>query len=369
MKKNTLWRVVTLILTSFFLLANDFEEKFTNIESMHFDTIDSLFPGDIKCLPQPVYGHRHDGRPGREINISFEGGKIYNKAQIQVEVNGLAEITKLTPPDSGFSSYTLLLPENVGVEKEASVILTLIQGNKRLNKTVIVPPMRHWDLYLYNHAHVDIGYTNTHKNVEILHKTNIIEGIKLAKATKDYPEGSRYRWNPEVTWPLERLWHSMPGERENVLNAIREGQLCVDANYLNLNTSACSDEEMFHAFRFSREMQKLTGKPMDVFQQIDIPGISWGLVPVLAHEGVRYIMSWPNRSRAGNAHEGIDNHPFWWVGPDGKSKVLFMQPDGYANSGSMTKGRETGRPWFGQRDVTKVPVVIKTGSANVDFTE
>jgi alpha-mannosidase len=33
----------------------------------------------------------------------------------------------------------------------------------------------------------------------------------------------------------------------------------------------------------------------------------------------------------------------------------------------MTKGGATGRPWFGQRDPDKVPAVIKTGSADVNF--
>ena len=48
--------------------------------------------------------------------------------------------------------------------------------------------MRHWNVYLYNHAHVDIGYTNTHKNVEQLHKNNIIEGIKLGRRDEE-PSG------------------------------------------------------------------------------------------------------------------------------------------------------------------------------------
>ncbi|MBK6284732.1 MAG: glycosyl hydrolase [Draconibacterium sp.] len=328
----------------------------------------SSFPNDMNCLSQPVYRYRKDGRPGREIKITFVGGEVSGNAQIEVAFNKQTEITNLNFQADGDSVCNVLLPANIGVENEAKVTLTLIQDNRKLKKTVMVPPMRHWNVYLYNHSHVDIGYTNTQKNVEILHKTNIIEGIKLAKATKGYPEGSRYRWNPEVTWPLERLWQSMPDERENVLQAIRDGQLCVDASYLNLNTSVCSDEELFHAFKFSRKMQKLTGKPMDVFQQMDIPGMSWGLVPVLAQEGVRYIMSWPNKTRSGHTHEGISQLPFWWVGPDGKSKVLFLQPDGYANSGSMTKGATTGRPWFGQRDLSKIPAVIKTGNANVNFT-
>ena len=131
----------------------------------------------------------------------------------------------------------------------------------------------------------DIGYTNTHKNVERLHKNNIIEGIKLAEKTKDFLSGARFVWNPEVSWPLERLWESNPEKREGLIDAIKKGQLSIDASFLNLNTSICSDEELFHVFKFTRNIQKMSGGPSDVFQQFDIPGISWGLILVMAQEG------------------------------------------------------------------------------------
>jgi len=329
---------------------------------------DLPFPGDMKCVPQPVYRHRADGKPGREITINFKAAGLFGKAQVEVKVDGWTETTELPPVAGGAASCRVLLPADVGVKRESQVAITLRRGTRELKKTVNVPGMRHWMVFIYPHSHVDIGYTAPQKIIEFIHKRNIEEGIKLAEATKDYPLGSRYRWNPEITWPVERLWQTQPEQRPRVLQAIRDGQLCVDASYLNLNTSVCSDEELFHAFRFSRELQKLTGVPMDTFQQMDVPGFSWGLVPVMAQEGVRYIMAWPNTDRAGNAHNGIDHRPFWWVGPDGKSKVLFLQPGGYGNSGSMGKGGSTGRPWFGQRDADKIPAVIKTCNANVDFT-
>lgn len=193
--------------------------------------------------------------------------------------------------------------------------------------------------------------------------------MKLGNETKDHVDGARFVWNPEVSWPVERLWHDQPEVRDELVSALKDGRIALDASYLNLNTSICLDEELFHVFKFSREMQRLSGQPMDVFQQFDIPGITWGLIPVMAQEGVKYIISWPNSDRAGNAHLDLDGKPFWWVGPDGESKVLFLQPGQYANSGSMTKGGETGRPWFGQRDQKKVPLRIQTGKANVDFTD
>jgi alpha-mannosidase len=327
------------------------------------------FPNDMECVPQPVYRFRADGKPGREIVLNLKGAKIPSKAQVEIAADGHTETVKLPPGVGGTSSCRVLLPDNVAMTSEAQVTLTLRQGARNLTKTVTVPPMRHWTVYLYPHSHVDIGYSAPQRIVEFIHKRNIMEGIKLAQATKDYPEGARYRWNPEVTWPLERLWQTMPEEREHVLKAIRDGQLCVDASYLNLNTTVCCDEELFQMFRFSREMQRLTGVPMDTFQQMDVPGMTWGIVPVMAQEGVRYILAWPNSIRAGNTHSGIDQHPFWWIGPDGKSKVLFLQPGSYCNSGSGGKGGATGRPWMGQHDTDKIPAVIKTGSANVDFTD
>lgn len=325
---------------------------------------------DVNNTPQSVYRFRSDGKPGREVILSLKDSTLFaGPVTVDVKVASKTETTKFDIKEGGQSTLSILLPDQVGVSADASVLLTVRHNGKTTKQTVQVPAVRHWNIYMYNHAHVDIGYTNTHENVELLHKNNILEGIKLADATKGYPAGARYRWNPEVTWPLERLWVSNPEQRENLIQAIKDSLICIDANYLNLNTSTCSDEELFHIFNFSRKMQTFTGKPMDVFQQMDIPGMTWGLVPVMAQQGVRYIMSWPNGSdRVGFAH-GLDQQPFWWVGPDGTSKVLFFQPGSYANSGSMGKGAETGRPWFGQRDPAKVPLVIKTGNANVNFVQ
>jgi hypothetical protein len=325
------------------------------------------FPSEIECIPQQYYRLRTDGMPGREVKLDFKGVTILGKAQAEVVAGSKKETTVLQISEGGSSETVILLPAGIGVGEAAKVTITIRQGNKFLRKAITVPAMRQWTVYIYPHSHVDIGYTNTQENVEILHKRNIEEGIKLAEATKDYPEGSRYRWNPEVTWPLERYWQTAtPAQKESVVNAIKKGWLCVDASYLNTNTSACSDEELFQLFRFSREMEKLTGVPSKTIQQMDIPGMSWGLVPVMQQQGIRYVMSWPNGCRAGYSHN-LDEKPFWWIGPDGHSKVLFFQPGGYANSGSMTKGGDIGRPWFGQRDPDKVPAIIKTGNANVDF--
>lgn len=338
-----------------------------NMFSQISHKVESSFPSDMECIVKPWYGYRQDGKPGRAVVLKLKGPKIFGRSEVVVTVGGKKEQTEIPAADTAYSTCTILLPADIGIREEVKATVTLRQGFSKLTRIVTITPMRKWTVYIYSHSHVDIGYTNTQDNVEILHKRNIVEGIRLGEATKDYPPDSRYRWNPEVTWPLERYWHEAGTEqKEAVMKAIKNGYLCVDATYLNTNTSACNDEEMFQMFRFSREMQNLTGVTMNTIQQVDIPGMSWGLVPVMAQEGVRYVMSWPNTARAGYSHE-LDEKPFWWVGPDNKSRILFFQAGMYGNSGSMTKGGATGRPWFGQRDPDKVPPVIETGSADVNF--
>ena len=101
-------------------------------------------------------------------------------------MDGRRETTELPPVAGGAASCRVLMPAEVGMNRETQVALTLRQGARELKKTVKVPAMRHWTVYIYPHSHVDIGYTAPQKIIEFIHKRNIDEGIMLAEASKDY---------------------------------------------------------------------------------------------------------------------------------------------------------------------------------------
>ena len=63
----------------------------------------------------------------------------------------------------------------------------------------------------------------------------------------------------------------------------------------------------------------------------DVPGYTWGMVPALAHSGVKYFSIGPNGGdRIGHTSAAWGDKPFWWIGPDGKDKVLvWMTGTGY----------------------------------------
>ena len=63
----------------------------------------------------------------------------------------------------------------------------------------------------------------------------------------------------------------------------------------------------------------------------DVPGYTWGIVPAFAHSGVKYFTIGPNGGdRIGHTIAAWGDKPFWWIGPNGKDKVLvWMTGTGY----------------------------------------
>ena len=329
------------------------------------------FPSHMTMTVKSVYRHRRDGKAGREIELAFAGGKVFGGEKLEVSVNGaFAEMVRLPESAPGLDHFTLLLPPDVGVTQEVHVHLALRRGKKELRQQIAIPAQRQWTVYIYPHSHVDIGYSNTQANVEIIHRRNLFNGIRIASETANNPEGSRYLWNPEVLWAVERtLKSATPEESKRLIDGMRKGYIRLDASYANVNTSVCADEELFHLFDESRTLQKLTGTSVNTFVQTDIPGISWGLIPVMQREGIKYVYHLFNGGGRVGLTPEMTTRPFWWVGPDGKSKVLFFQPNtGYLQF-TFKKGYATGRPWLGQLDPNKIPETIKTENPRVNFLD
>ena len=188
-----------------------------------------VVPEQVSCVVKPLYGYRQDRSPGRIVAVRLKGPELKGEVRVDVAYKKLKETSTFRVDAKDSAEVEIMLPSALPMDKAANVSLTVRGTEKKVKTRVTVEPMRHWTVYLYNHSHVDIGYTNTHKNVEMLHKTNVWEGMKLARETAGHVDGARFVWNPEVTWPIERLWISEPEKRDEVIAAIRRGDLCVDA--------------------------------------------------------------------------------------------------------------------------------------------
>ncbi len=217
--------------------------------------------------------------------------------------------------------------------KEVKLSLTTEAPQAVVTQNATLKPVRKMEIYLLPHSHVDIGYTALQADVEKKQNSNLETGLRLARETANYPEGARFKWNMEVLWPVDNyLRHATPEQRAEFIAAVKKGQIGLDAFYCNILTGLCRPEELLDLMRYATELSQLCGVKVESAMISDVPGYTWSTVTAMAQAGVKYFSFAPNYfDRMGGTMKEWQNRPFWWKGPDGRSRVLCWCPSrGYA---------------------------------------
>jgi hypothetical protein len=202
-------------------------------------------------------------------------------------------------------------------------------------RDVLLKPARHMTVYILPHSHTDIGYTELQTEIEDKQVNNLLLGMKCARDTAGYPPGARFVWNVEVLWAADLYLRRLDArQRDEFLKAVQHGQVALNGMYLNELTGLCRPSELIRLFRFATQLREQTGVAIDSAMISDVPGYTWGTVPAMAQAGIKYFSAAPNYfDRIGDILVQWENKPFWWIGPDGRSRVLVWIPyRGYALS-------------------------------------
>src|SRR3990172_635007 len=120
----------------------------------------------------------------------------------------------------GWNAVNLSVP---AVEKERTVPLSIsINGKPAVKRSVQVKPVHHRTIWLLPHSHNDIGYSHLQPEVYNIQVQNIHHPLGLIEKSKDYPPGSRFKWNVEILWPVDSfLVTASAPEKEAFLRAVR----------------------------------------------------------------------------------------------------------------------------------------------------
>lgn len=231
---------------------------------------------------------------------------------------------------TGTQTVDLSVP---AVQQETPVEVRLeVAGREVATAALTLRPVRRWVVYLLPHSHVDIGYTHVQTDVEQAQWKYLDMAMAAARRTANYPEGARFKWNVEVLWAVDSyLRQATPGKRQEFFDAVRAGQVGLQALYGNQLTGLCHPEELLRLLGFAQRLARETGRPVESAMITDVPGYTWGIVPALAHSGVKYFSIGPNGGdRIGWTTAAWGDKPFWWKGPNGKDRVLvWMTGTGY----------------------------------------
>ncbi|MFY0628481.1 MAG: hypothetical protein JXR07_19445 [Reichenbachiella sp.] len=223
-----------------------------------------------------------------------------------------------------------------------------VDGYEGVMKSVTLEPVRKFEVYFLAHSHVDIGFTHEQDEVARLQWKNLDLALDLIDSTADFPEGSQYKWNAEISWVLDGYLEQANDEKKGRFKkAVDDGKIGIDALYGSVLTGLQREEELFHNTSYSRRLAEEYGFDVRSAMITDVPGYTWGIVPGLKKMGIDYFSVGPNHmphlphggAQVGQTLETWGDVPFYWVSPDKKDKLLFwMSTHGYSWFHSWSTG-------------------------------
>ena len=292
-------------------------------------------PTNMACAALPYCPYRPDGKPGREIAVSLDGGKLYGAVTFEAECAGASERTTVPANARGAAHFSVFLPAGVNATNECEATIGLRSGRTALKQAVSVPACRPRVYYVLMHSHCDIGYTDIQPHIAAKQAHNVIHALELIEQTKNYPPGAQFKWNTEGFWQVEQFYKvATPEQKKKFEQAVREHRIGVDAMYGNLLTGLARGEELLRQLEFSTELSERCGVKCESMMISDVPGLTWGMVPALAQAGVKYISDGPNAAsgmvgdRIGYVRVQYENHPFAWLSPSGRERAIYWGAQG-----------------------------------------
>jgi hypothetical protein len=171
------------------------------------------------------------------------------------------------------------------------------------------------EIYIVNHSHTDIGFTDFQDLCYRQHREFIDQAIDLCEATANYPEEAQYRWTCEVTGMTERYFKEASPEQIARFQAL-QAKGAIEAAGMQYNlTPLLTIEQMIRSLYPVRRLREEYGVEISTGMQCDVNGVSWLFADLLPAVGIDFLTMSVNPIRGGVPKPMPTG--FWWESPTG----------------------------------------------------
>lgn len=213
------------------------------------------------------------------------------------------------------------------VSEGGKIKVTVTSCGQRLEKTIELDLPRRIEFNLLMFSHVDLGYTAAISKVEKLQARYSSTAIDYYRESLEFPDESRFRWNIETTWALSCFdKESSTSEREKIRELLKSGEFGIGALYLHHYADRTEFEELFHSLRKARSLKAEGIEVRSAFLS-DVPGMSTGLLELLANIGVENLFMSINNFVAPFKEYTNLRSPFFWRLPGGGRVLVWITDD------------------------------------------
>ncbi len=288
----------------------------------------------VRVVPEPMVQGSGPGEARRSVRIVVAGlGDdlvLKDDDVVVTSPTGTAVPAEAVAAPGG--ATRILVPLNTEPQDVFVSIPEL--GPEQLSVTLDVP--REWKIHVVHHSHLDIGYTDPQRRVLAEQRSFLDSALDLVRATKDWPDESRFRWAVEGLYAF-RQWARLRPQRmvDEFVGYVRDGLIELSAMPYSLHTDTCSTDELHELLRPARQIRDRYGLEFPIAMQTDVPGQVVGLPEAMGEVGVKYLSvahNWAGRSMP---HTNGGQHLprlFRWTSPSGHSVLVWMtdSPHGMA---------------------------------------
>jgi hypothetical protein len=188
---------------------------------------------------------------------------------------------------------------------------------------------RPWTVYLINHSHTDIGYTDRQEKIERYHADFITQAIRILDDFHSgvHPEYRGFVWQCENYWQVKNFYAYADPEQIRKFEAyVKSGEIGLSGNYLNM-TELIDAPTLQSCLLQARSYADSRGLKLRCGMSADINGFAWGYADALYKAGITCLYS------CLHPHHGMfplrkKQTPFYWESPSGK-KILVWNGEHY----------------------------------------
>ncbi len=145
-------------------------------------------------------------------------------------------------------------------------------------------------IYLVPHSHTDLGYSHDPVVAIELHDRFLDRAIVLCEQTRDWPEGTQFRWTVEVFFSALHWWeHRGEVDRRRFCVCLARGEIAIGARYLN-GTELYSPGDVAWELAQLERLARLTGYRPNTAVQNDVNGFPLAFARPLAEAGVGTLL-------------------------------------------------------------------------------
>lgn len=195
---------------------------------------------------------------------------------------------------------------------------------------------RHWQFYLSQMMHTDLGYTDYQETLRPLFTSylNTAKGYIKDSESRDY-EPEKYKFAVESSWAVTAAYMQQQNaeELEELSDLIKQGKVMVGAGKYNCTMECFGTEETARAAYHSKRIvpDRLHAPSSDTLRMFDNPAVSKSYVDIANSAGIKYAIHSMNPDRSPYHKERLYDL-FYMTGFNPENKLLIFNGKSYGEN-------------------------------------